>query len=233
MLGCTFLVCLRDAGAEGVAVTEITFERPDPSLVRQTTREILSDPEFRPHETFWQWLARKLFGWGDLPLDFASGWVKAFAYILLAWCILALLAILINLIWFLIRLTVGRFSRPHRALGSLARDADAQLTYGELKERAEAFAQQGAYREAAASLLRAVFCWLDDAGLLSVHESKTNGDYLREFEGPVPVRSEFHRLVHSVEHMTYGGAPCTRAGYQHLNHAAKQVCSDVERQPQV
>jgi hypothetical protein len=231
LLGWAFMVCPCRAKADG-APLDPGFNRPDPSLVHQTTRDILSDPRYSPRMTFWQWLMQKLSGWRGPELAFAGRWGRVLLFVLLIWCILALLAVIGHLIWMLFHLIAGRVGWYRRAVRIPGVGPHAQLTYEAMRRQADDLARQGAYRQAAAAILVAVLCWLQEAGLLCLHESKTNGDYVREFAGPAPVQDEFRRLIYSVEPMTYGGAPCDRADYQHASQMAMRICSDAERQPE-
>ncbi len=186
LLGGAFATCLEVAKAEPVHASHAGFDPPDPVLVRQTAKEILQDPRLRPHKTFWQWLREKLTGWEGPDLALTGGWVKVVVYVLLAWCVLALLAVLGHIVWFLIHLVAGQFSEERRSLRSLGRRADAELTYEVLRARADAFAEQGAYRHAVGTMFVAVLYRLDDAGLVRLHQSKTNGDYVGVTVQPPP-----------------------------------------------
>lgn len=226
---CPVLVCLDPAGAESIRVAEAGFDRPAPELVRQTTRDILREPRFRPHKTFWQWLAEKLSSWKGPDLDISETWAKILVYFLLAWCVLALLAVLGHFIWSMAQLIGERLREPLRGGVRFPGHADVQLSYEHLKQRADELARQGAYREAAAATLMAVIRRLDDAGHLDLHQSKTNGDYVGEL-ATASIQGAFQRLAFAVDRMTFGGATCDQAEFRDVNQTAEHICSHVERQ---
>ena len=68
-------------------------------------QEILSDPRFASHKTFWQWLGEKLARWEGPHLP--KGAKRFIFWAVMTWCILTLLAIFAHLIW-----TIWLLARP-------------------------------------------------------------------------------------------------------------------------
>lgn len=203
------------------------FERPDPETIRADVQEILSDRRFAPRWSFWEWLREKL-GSLRLPAFGGSGVGVVLIWIILIWCVLTLLAILGHFVWTVVTLVSGRRGRYHpgRALGEEAEDA----SYEELRRRASELAQAGRHREAIGVMMMMMLRWLDQAGRVRFHQSKTNGDYVREYPAGRAGRQEFDRFALDFDVTFYGGAPCGAGDYDRMESQFEQVLKHVQEE---
>lgn len=215
--------------ASGTASAAAAFSRPDPETIRSVTREILADPRFAPRKTWAQWLAEKLGNWDGPDLGLPEGIAEVVVWILLIWCVLTLLAILGHFIWtiaVLIGLPGGRRSVPP------ARTMQAQrLTPDQTLARMQALAQAGQFREALGLMMAALLEALGSAGILKLHESKTNGEYVREYPDGRPGREDFRQFIRSGDAAVYGGSPCGAATYHELHGLFERIQQHVQRRP--
>ncbi|MBN1347706.1 MAG: DUF4129 domain-containing protein [Phycisphaerae bacterium] len=207
------------------------FDTPAPSLVRETTREILADPHFSPHKTFWQWLSEKLNAWKGPSVDFSGPWFTVLGYFIVVWCILALLAVLGHIVWVTITFLLNRAGSRRGTHLLRVPFGGGSLSYEELDAMMRRFAEQGAFRDAVSAMMAALLRWLDLTDVLRLHQSKTNGDYVREFPAELPARDEFRRFVLDFERTVYGGAPCDRLAYQELSGVFEQIRGHVQPKP--
>ncbi len=209
------------------------FHRPSVSAIRETTQKILDDPQFAPRKSFWQiiseWFANK-FKNSHFP-RLPEGLASILLWTLVIWSILALLAILGHVIWTLIVLL--RNTSAHSAsLSSLTLvNAGQKMTYEELMARIRELTAQGEFRQAAALLMIALFKYLDQAGLVRFHESKTNGDYIREFPPGREERAQLGQLALAFDETVYGGKTCDLQTYQQLYGIFERIQTHVAHRP--
>jgi hypothetical protein len=214
------LLCPAANGASSeISAQPARFHRPGVSAIRETTQKILNDPQFAPRKTFWQivweWFSEK-FKNTHFP-QISGGLANILLWSLVIWSILAMLAILGHLIWTIVVLLRNRSGRASADWGSLTLlSSEQNMTYEELMARIREFSAQGDFRQAVALLMIALFKRLDSAGMIRFHESKTNGDYLREFPSDRPGRTELGQLALAFDETVYGGKSCDLQTYRQL-----------------
>jgi hypothetical protein len=117
--------------------------------------------------------------------------------------------------------------KPETALSEEARVTPSQATarvlvrVGEtdvqrLLERAKAFASQGHFAEATNHVYAALLRHLDYAGLLHLHASKTNGDYVRALREQPAWRDALKTCARDVEQIQFGTASPTQTSFSAL-----------------
>ena len=226
------LACVLCAGAARAAERQSAPApaRPTALVVKAEIRNILADSRFAPTKTFGQWLSEKLSGWHG-PAFMSEGFGRVVLWILFIWCILALAAILAHFGWTLYILLHGASPARGPSL-SLSLYQDYYLKSGEeLCKRMRELAEQGKFREAIGIMMLALLRRLDDAGVLRFHQSKTNGEYIRECPQGVPCKDDFNRFVLSFDSEIYGGAPSGPAAYQRMNSIFEQIIGNVGKKP--
>lgn len=206
------------------------FERPDAETIKTYTRQILSDIRFSPRKTFWQWLIEKLSKWEGPRFSLGQGWAKFVLWAVFFWCILTLVAILIHLIWTILILISSRTStsRVHRHVGCESLGAKS---FEELCKIAQELAGKRAFREAIGTLMLALLRWLDSGSLIRFHESKTNGDYIREYPSAHPGCKDFKKFVIAFEQTIYGGLQVDGQVYRQMNFLLDQIRNHVNQRP--
>jgi hypothetical protein len=206
------------------------YERPDAETVKMHTHQILSDIRFSPRKTFWQWLIEKLSNWKGPRLGLGTGWTQVILWVFIFWCILTLAAILIHLIWTILILIPSRAgsSRVRMHLGS---ESLGSKSFEELLKIAQELAGKRAFREAVGILMLALLRWLDSGSLIRFHESKTNGDYIREYPTTHPSCKDFKKFVIAFERTIYGGLQVDGQVYRQMNFLLEHICNHVNQRP--
>jgi len=229
----TFCGLACGASAGETSGRSASYERADAETIRAEIRNILADPRLAPRRTFSQWLSEKLTGWEGPDLDFTSGWTKAIFWLFTIWCILALVAILGHLLWVAFTSVragsgKGRFDLRQR------RAADAQeQSYDDLRDRMRRLADRGVFREAVGLMMIALLRWLDAAGMLRFDDSKTNGDYAREYPPGTTGREAFRRFASAFDALVYSGASCDRQTYQEMDSTFERIRRDVHEREKI
>jgi len=177
-------------------------------MARREFASLYDDPY-----TFWRWLRdwissilkQVTSALADLP-----GWVF---WMIVAWMVLALAAILAHLIYTLWKLLGGTSwasragasarGRPGELLG--IRDLDFDSVYGEARRLMTA----GDWLAATRYLYVAAILWLDRQGWIAFHTSKTNWDYVGELRARDQIQGPFRRLTDCFESIVYGGQSAT------------------------
>lgn len=228
--GIAFSAVVLSKGVETQANNVAQYERPDAETIKMHTRQILSDIRFSPRKTFWQWLIDKLARWKGPKLDLGTGWAKFIFWVVFFWCVLTLVAILIHLIWTIHILISSRTisSRVHRHIG---RESLGAKSFKELCKIAQELAGKQAFREAIGILMLALLRWLDSGSLIRFHESKTNGDYIREYPTAHPSCKDFKKFVNAFEHTIYGGLQVDGQVYRQMNFLLEHICNHVNQRP--
>ena len=234
------------------------YTRSDPDRIRSAMRDILSDPRLAERVGFWEWLQDRLSGrqadedspgddreeptepWvappegGDRATGTTAsggGWAKVLLVVFTVLAVLAVLAVVGRLIWTLCsaaRIRRGRRDSTKRYSRS---ESSASVEQGDLCERARRLADQGRFREAVRLLMRGLLQWLGGAGVLRIHEGKTNGDYVREFSAGAAGREGFRQFVRTFDVAVYSGRECDLAIYREAGSRLEQVRRNVaERQ---
>jgi hypothetical protein len=206
------------------------FDRADGETIRQAARDILAQPRFHRQPSFWEWLLDKLGDWRlpGLDLDWGPGWGQFLMWFIILWCVLTLVAILIHFAWTLAVLLRGRREAADAARGKLPHFARlVGLSEAELEAMRERLLREGHWREAISVLMVLLLKRLDAGGVVRFHESKTNGDYVREFPPVRGGRDAFRRFVREFDATVYRGVPCDRRTYEHMGALFEACASHV------
>jgi hypothetical protein len=206
------------------------YTRPDAETIRMHVQKILAEPRFATHKTFWQWLKEKLARWEGPRLS--EGVKKIIFWVVLAWCLLTLLAIFIHLGW-----TIWLLVRPPKSSPGATLPAGSEryenASFEQLWEHAAELARAGSFRAATGVLLVALLRRLDSLKVLHFHKSKTNGEYLREYPSHDAGRHSFAQFIATFERSIYGGSEVAGPAYETMSTLAKQVLSDASQKPQI
>ena len=214
--------------AEESAVPEAwQFERADANAIRLYTRQILSEPNLAPRKTFWQWLKEKFSKWEKPDLQVGSGWGKLLWSVLVIWAVLTLVAILVHAIW-TVRVLIWPSALRRNATGAPSSETVPIISFEELYKTAQALAEKEAFYEAISMMMVAMLRLLDSIGIVHFHESKTNGDYVREYPSGLTYRNEFKKFVLIFEQTVYGRFHCDRRTYGQLNSLMEQIHTGVK-----
>jgi hypothetical protein len=221
-----------ESGASGAQPGR--FDRPPPDTIRTEIHNVLADRRFSHGKTFMQWLVETLAKWWPESKGAApSGWGKILLIALLVWCVLTLIAILIHFVWTLTVL-LGGFSRGSRLRSRHPMYFKEQTrSLAELRELSFNLAREGRFREALGVLMGALLRLLDDAQIVRFHESKTNGDYVREYGPSKAGRDTFRGFVLTFDRLIYGGFACGADQYESMNSLFEQVLVHVRQGTQV
>jgi len=92
------------------------------------------------------------------------------------------------------------------------RETDAER----LLYRAREQAARGDFAAALGSAYAAALWTLDQRGLIELHRSRTNGDYVRQLAPHPQEREELRQIVRDVEAVQFGQASADRARFDHL-----------------
>jgi hypothetical protein len=227
ILGGTGFLCVVIVSLTSVALGQADrpYERPEAQVIKDQAQHILSQSEYRAQRTFTEWLADTLLSWAP-KMNIKSRWGSVLFWIFITWCLLTLLAILIHFLW-TVSLFIGgnrKADAPLLSVSSLESHFDK--SYEDLLNVASQCARNHQYREAIGFQTLAVIKWLDALKILAFHASKTNGDYLREYQTDSPGRPDFQKIVRLSELALYAGTRCNDQTYhdmgqlmEHLTHA--------------
>ncbi len=217
--------------AEGAEAPPGSFQRADADAIRRQTREILDDPRYQPEKSFFQWLGEALSHWKgpDLPAGVGS----FLGTVVVIWCLAALLAVLVHLVWTIVTMVrASRFGPRGAGLNGLL-GAEASASYEDLQARMRELAAEGAFRPALGVMMVALLRWLDGAGIVKFHTSKTNGDYLRDYARTRAGAGYFRRFVIAFDAIAYGGVSCGARTYERMLDLFEEIRHDVGQESQV
>jgi hypothetical protein len=208
------------------------YARADAETIRTHVRDILSDPRFASHKTFWQWLSERFSRGAGPHLRLPKGIEEFLFWVILTWCILTLLAIFAHLAW-----TIWLLARPQKSSPGAQLPAGSEnyenASFEQLWERAAELARVGAFRDAIGVLLVALLRRLDTLKVLRFHKSKTNGEYIREYPSPRAGRREFVQFIAAFERTIYGGFDVAGPTYDTMSTLAQRVLSDASQKPPI
>lgn len=209
-----------------------TFERAQAQVIKDQTQQILSRSEYRPRRTALEWLGDMFDSWTP-KLRIRSGWGYMLLWFVLGWCVLALVAILGHFLW-----TAALFLGAKQKTGLASRQASFaeshfDKSYEVLLEMAAQSAQKHQYREAIGFQTLAAIKWLDSLRIISFHESKTNGDYLREYRSEAPGETDFRDMLRLSELALYAGALCNSQTYQSMKQLMERMPTHADKDTQI
>jgi len=174
--------------------------------------EVLSQPEFAGLEETprrlpaWllEWL-RRYAGWVLSLFDLLPDW---FVWLVLAWLVLTLVAILGHLFYVLWCALPASRSRRVTGAGSCHAAGEIlgirELDFHSVHTRSLQLMDRKNWREATRYLYVAAILWLVQEGHLAFAESKTNADYLRELELREDFLKGLRQLTDLFEPRAYG-----------------------------
>lgn len=190
---------------------------------RAAVNDVLAEPEFAhlhadPYSV-WRAIHRWLSPWLErieAALDSLPKWVY---WLIVAWMLLALVAILAHLLytlWMMLggagRGAVGSAGRPPAGELLGIKDLDFDSVYAEARRRLAA----GEWREATKYLYVAAILGLDRQGAIVFRVSKTDRDYRDELAPRPALQDLFVRLTAGFESIVYGGRPATMVGAEDM-----------------
>jgi hypothetical protein len=191
-----------------------SYKRVEAEAIRTHLQDILSQPQYQPQKTFKQWLFEKFSSWDMPDLKLSSQWVELLIWILIVWCVLALAAILIHFLWTLwVMLKSGSNTGPAKPDRG---DSDADLSCEQLLAKAREQEMAGLYLSGIRYLIKSLIRRLDDMRIVQFHESKTNGDYLREYPKDNRTIRDFMEFISLFELAFYGRSLNARQAYQQM-----------------
>jgi len=184
---------------------------------------------------FWKWVA------GLFPTPKAPATGPNLPNLSWLWFVFwaVLLGLLGLLIFFVVRaLSGGSFSlwgigKRRKKSEVELRDEDAalfQLAPDELRDRADAFAASGNFREALRHRFISVLVLLDARGTWRYDIRRTNWEHiagLRRDESKRPLVAPLSNLTRAFDRVRYGGAPCDEEGWNEFQSGVREVESLV------
>lgn len=133
--------------------------------------------------------------------------------------VLLFLILLLALWWFGSKLIIHREQK-----GEGVKQVTQQKGGSHWIKRAEQAAAQGVYREAIRCLFQSVLERLDEQGVISRAENKTNLEYVEEVERHLPQQAPiFTELVRRFDHSWYGLATVNSAQYEQFYQVVRQM----------
>ena len=178
--------------------------------VRQTVAEVLAQPEFRQaHDPS--------PGWGERLLEKlknALSWLRDrlwglpvwLGWLIVAWMVLTLIAILAHFVYVLLsQVGVGRGRRTGRRRPEYRIYGDRKEGFDAVFAEAQRQLQAGRWAAAVRYLYVAAILWLDQHGRVRFRESKTNRDYIRELAPHAGAQQRFRTLTQAFDVAVYGG----------------------------
>lgn len=203
---------------------------------RQAVREVLATREFAQLKESRENPLAKIIRWlssvfSAIPKFFASlpGWLW---WVLLGWMIITLVAVLVHLLWTLIR-TLGLGSGRGGARSSqtgLSGDGllgVADLTFEQVHAEAMRLMQSGDWAAAIRHLYVAALLWLDHHGRVAFRPSKTNHDYLTELAPHPRVRKQFAGLTRVFEALAYGRQAADERACTWTAQTVEELCHET------
>lgn len=226
--GLAWLLTMPVAAADNRDFKPAAYQRPDAETISAETRRILSDPQLSPRWSFGQWLLSKISDW-NIPY-LGSGFAGVLSWIVLIFCGLVVLGLLALLGWTIYVLWQGRARRPDRGGARSHADVVRAASFDKLFEMMRRAVASGDYAEAASLMMIALLRWLSDRKIVRLHDSKTNGDYVREYPGELHNRDLFRRFVLAFDATVYGHRACGHGDYQALDTLFRRIRSDAGKE---
>ena len=213
----------------GAAEPDFSYTRPDKSDILTHLENIKSDPEFRVSKSFFQELIEKLFSFKLPKFDISPKLSKTISFVLFAWCILTISALVIHLIW-----SIWLIARPEELRVSISGQESTDIiydkTFQELREMAQAYFNEKEYAKAIEMLMAALLKGLDSAGILRFHESKTNGDFIREYPADISGRKKFTEFIRFFDQAVYGRDKGYQDTFIVMENLMEQIYTSVSKE---
>ena len=207
----------------------VQYDRADADTIKTLTNQILSTKDLAPRKTFGQWLMEKFTQWKGPNLNLHHGWIGIIFWIIIIWCVLTLIAILVHFIWTISKLIGSKVNLNANSLG-ISNGTIKISSYTQLYQMAQDFASNGMFREAIGTMTAALLRWLDSMEIVSFHESKTNGDYIREYSADSLGKNEFRKFINISDQTLYGNNPCNSQIYDNMNSLMEHIRDSVTKE---
>jgi hypothetical protein len=203
---------------------------PGPAEVERALRRVYARPEFAPERTdgwlyrfnqWWQGVEDAFWGFID-RLHLLQHTAPVLFWILIAWLVLALIAILAHLGMTAAAAIRARDAADRRQAaegGGPLRPRTAQ----DWDEEARRAAEAGRLREASVYTYQAMLLRLDARGVVRFDPCKTPGDYRRETRRHAGPGNAFGQFLRIFEPVVFGGRAMDGEGYQRLRAAAAEA----------
>jgi len=102
-------------------------------------------------------------------------------------------------------------------------DSPVSATSAEVRVIALKSAEQGNFREAMTGMFRYVLLWLDERGMLSLHQVKTNREVLESLRGDKTLRTTLGEMIPIFNQVRYGNYPCEQNDYEKFLNLCSRV----------
>jgi hypothetical protein len=192
---------------------------PSAEAIEKQMEDILSRPEFsigrdrilnQVMKWIGEWLAR-------LKLPFQAGDFSSAA--LVVWVITA---VILALLVFLFVWGISRFLARNPRVSRREGEGRQEIMTAEIAlQRAREASARGAYGEGIRWLFISLLWTLEDQAFLSVHDAKTNRQYIQELKrNHYPQLAAFQELANSFNRIRYGGQ---RAGEEDFSRWVKRI----------
>lgn len=201
-----------------------------PARVRHVADEVLSRREFAGPGRHGGWLAA-LWEWLNPVWDWIGGlferireWIWGLptwlSWLVIAWLVLTLLAIVAHLVYVIVTQFSGSGQRQAAHAAALADLHDlGSLDYQSALAAARRARDGCDWPRAIRYLYVGAILWLDDHGLVHYRESKTNEDYVRELAPVAGAQRELRQLTRAFDGVVYGGRPAREEMCQAMSAA--------------
>ncbi len=213
--------------APGGAPPARPYDRADAESVRRTAREILQSKEFAQPRDQRNLLAEWLAKMTDWDWSGNGEWAEVVYTILLIVAAAAIALIVLHLVWSIVThyRSGGRGAGDDSAVPHF--QAMCLKPYNELVAMMARHRDAGRFREAIGLMMAAMLRWLGDAKVVHVDESKTNGDYVREYPPARAGREPFQTFSLAFDRRIYADRTCRDADYQHMISLFEATQNDV------
>jgi hypothetical protein len=200
------------------------YDAPEPERVRRELREIVgrrgrSEPR---RDDSW---AKDVAEWlGDLfePLD-RLDWIEGIGTAGKVLAVVVTVVLLALMVWAIARWIRNVQRRGSRAGGEVTRiDRPRRMSREQFVDRMHQCAQRGEHLAALGLMLNVLLRDMAQAGRIALDESKTNGQYLREYPRRDD-REAFSRFVRHVELRQYRQGACGADDYRRMHRMFEEL----------
>ena len=223
--------------AAGASATE--YSRADADEIRSNAREILSSDRFEQVEAsekekkpslldrFLMWVIEKIGSLLGRGIAAMSG-LHLLGKVLMIGLIVLFTLLVGYIIW-----SIAKNFRPRGGSiwkGGVPHFKDVRgKTYDEICKLMRQLYDEGKFREAIGMMMLAMIRWLEKKDLVQIDESKTNGDYVREYPPLAPGSIEFKGFARQFDRVIYAGIICQNDDYNQMNNIFEKIQEDVSK----
>lgn len=237
MMGVLQMACLAILGAvagqapsrPAIRLVAMSRQANHPEQIRQAVDEVLSRREFADlpaDESVW---LKRLSDWFDSLMGKVGDLADRFPWLIwvvVAWLVLTLLAILAHLIWTLyvwLKPSGGVFAPARQPVGAGLLHGVRDLQFDDVYRRARELFEQRDYAAAVRHLYVAAILWLDRQGQIAFATAKTNRDYQLELSGKPAYQQQFAQLTERFETIAYGSAAATMSDCREMTSSLEAL----------